>query len=237
MPPFVSRLEQFYQTPLGQWTQSRLGKKIVSFWPVRRRDAILGVGYAVPYASFLKDASGSAPFLFLKAEEAPHGASQFKNRMVVGCEGSLPFGDGQFDKILLVHGLEASADPQKLLRELWRVLMPEGEVLVVAPRPSGPWVRTPETPWTPGGLSFAQMLEVLKKHFFVFCAQDRALFASPFWVKTGPWGACFFEKLGERGLWPLSGVRLIRVKKHVCQLALAPQGLPKASLILVEESP
>lgn len=238
LPPFVSRLEQFYQTPLGQWVQLRLGQRVVSCWPVRRRDRILAVGYAVPYVSFLKAASGgSAPLLFLKVQEAAHSPSQLRNRIVVGCEESLPFADGQFDKILLVHALEASAEPQKLIRELWRVLKAEGELLIVAPRPSGPWVRTPETPWTPGGFSFAQILEILKKHFFVFCGQDRALFAPPLWVQNAPLAASFLEKLGESGLWPFAGVWLIRGQKQVCQLALPPESLPKPALILVEENP
>ena len=36
--------------------------------------------------------------------------------------GSLPFRDGAFDRVLLVHGLEAADHARRMLREVWRVL-------------------------------------------------------------------------------------------------------------------
>ena len=38
-----------------------------------------------------------------------------------------------FDRILIVHGLEGAENLRLLLRQIWRVLAPEGRVLIVAP--------------------------------------------------------------------------------------------------------
>ena len=41
-------------------------------------------------------------------------------------EFSMPLPDAAVDRILLVHALEMSDDPERLLREVWRVLAPSG---------------------------------------------------------------------------------------------------------------
>ncbi len=41
-------------------------------------------------------------------------------------EHALPLPDAAVDRILLVHALEISDDPEGLLREVWRVLAPSG---------------------------------------------------------------------------------------------------------------
>lgn len=43
--------------------------------------------------------------------------------------GVLPFGDGEFDRVLSVNLLECIPDKQKLLREVHRVLAPDGTVV------------------------------------------------------------------------------------------------------------
>src|SRR5882757_4392037 len=48
-------------------------------------------------------------------------------------EFSLPLPDAAVDRILVVHALEMSDDPEGLLREVWRVLAPSGRVMAVVP--------------------------------------------------------------------------------------------------------
>jgi len=43
----------------------------------------------------------------------------------------LPFADAFFDRILVVHGLEGADATRPLLRQLWRVLAPEGRLLLI----------------------------------------------------------------------------------------------------------
>ena len=64
----------------------------------------------------------------------------------------LPLIDEGADRILLIHMLEWSENPRELLRELWRVLAPNGRLLLVVPNRRGLWARLDTTPfrlWQP----------------------------------------------------------------------------------------
>ena len=65
-------------------------------------------------------------------------------------EDALPFPDLLFDRVLLVHGLEAAENARRLLREVWRVLKDDGRLLVVAPNRRGMWAHVESTPFGHG---------------------------------------------------------------------------------------
>ena len=52
---------------------------------------------------------------------------------------ALPFGSDALDLVLLPHTLELSPDPHAVLREVARVLMPEGRVLISGVNPTSLW--------------------------------------------------------------------------------------------------
>jgi SAM-dependent methyltransferase len=52
---------------------------------------------------------------------------------------ALPFADDSLDLVILPHALEASPDPHATLREVARVLVPEGRVLVLGLNPNSLW--------------------------------------------------------------------------------------------------
>src|SRR5918998_1616421 len=56
-------------------------------------------------------------------------------------EDALPLSDGTVDLLLLVHALEMSPQPGRLMGEARRVLAPAGRLLVVAPNRQGAWAR------------------------------------------------------------------------------------------------
>ena len=56
------------------------------------------------------------------------------------CEAhALPFGPDALDLVLLPHTLELSQDPHAVLREVARVLVPEGRVLISGVNPASLW--------------------------------------------------------------------------------------------------
>jgi SAM-dependent methyltransferase len=57
----------------------------------------------------------------------------------VGNFGELPFGSQTLDLIVLPHVLEFAADPHEVLREVDRVLRPEGRVIVTGLNPVSLW--------------------------------------------------------------------------------------------------
>ena len=59
---------------------------------------------------------------------------------VLLCAGqALPFPNDSLDLVLLPHTLELSADPHAVLREVARVLVPEGRVLISGVNPASLW--------------------------------------------------------------------------------------------------
>lgn len=57
---------------------------------------------------------------------------------VVKCDmHSLCFNDASFNVVSSFHTIEHAYDPAKLLHEFWRVLKPEGRLLVILPYPDG----------------------------------------------------------------------------------------------------
>ncbi|TNF62486.1 MAG: methyltransferase domain-containing protein [Burkholderiales bacterium] len=52
---------------------------------------------------------------------------------------ALPFSSGSLDLVVLPHTLELSADPHQVLREVERVLVPEGRVVIASFNPVSLW--------------------------------------------------------------------------------------------------
>ncbi len=58
---------------------------------------------------------------------------------VVAWHDDLPFRSGSVDTVVVVHQLEFEPDPHRLLREVERILSPEGHVLILAFNPLSLW--------------------------------------------------------------------------------------------------
>ena len=55
----------------------------------------------------------------------------FERQLSIAEETGLPLADCAMDRVLLVHELENSESARAMLREIWRVLTPEGRLLAV----------------------------------------------------------------------------------------------------------
>jgi SAM-dependent methyltransferase len=131
-------------------------------------------------------------------------------------ETDLPLIDEGADRILLVHMLEWSENPLELLRELWRVLAPNGRLLLIVPNRRGLWARVDTTPFGYGSpFSRSQLTRLLKDAMFSPEEWDYALYMPPFsWRVLLKWPR-FWERLGLV-LWPtFSGVIMVEATKQV----------------------
>lgn len=111
----------------------------------------------------------------------------FRNCTVVqGSAYNLPFGDGYFDVVLLADVIEHLERPAKSLREMTRVLAPNGTLLVTTPK----W--RPDRKWDPQHVREYQPEELntcLKAHF----SDVNVTF---FWPLN--WSAMYTTKVGWR---------------------------------------
>lgn len=71
---------------------------------------------------------------------APDGAARSAPRVALVTDAAaLPFPAASLDLVVLPHTLELSADPHQVLREVERVLVPEGRVVVCGLNPASLW--------------------------------------------------------------------------------------------------
>ncbi len=169
----------FYATRLGRMTADLLRRKLQALWPNAAGQSLLGLGHTGPYlplwhatarcVSVSPRAMGCAPW--------PLGHSQLA---CLAEEDALPFPDLSFDRILLVHGLEQAESARRALREVWRVLKDDGQLIVVAPNRRGIWAYAESTPFGHGEpYSPGQLTRLLEGAFFHVHARHTAVFAPP----------------------------------------------------------
>ena len=70
---------------------------------------------------------------------ASGAASSRPRAALVSNSGALPFPANSLDLVVLPHALELSADPHATLREVERVLVPEGRVVISGLNPASLW--------------------------------------------------------------------------------------------------
>ena len=102
------------------------------------------------------------------------------------------------------------------MRELWRVLAPNGRLLIIVPNRRGLWARVDTTPFGHGRpFSRSQITKLLKDAMFSPEEWQYALYMPPFsWRVLLKWPV-FWERLGLV-LWPaFSGVILVEATKQI----------------------
>jgi SAM-dependent methyltransferase len=217
----VRELDAFYESPMGQVARRVVLQRLRMAWPDLSRQRLLGFGFATPY---LKAFSGEAERV-LAAMPAQQGvvgwgpASQAATALVE--EHSLPFANSTFDRILLVHALEMTEAERVFMRELWRVLTPEGRLLIVAPNRTSLWAQFETTPFGHGRpYSRGQLERLLQRSLFVPERWDVALFMPPRKRRRARGGTAW-ERTG-RALWRgLAGVHIVEASKSMYELAPA----------------
>lgn len=123
----------------------------------------------------------------------------------------LPIETNSIDLVLLPHVLEFSANPHQILREVQRILMPEGHVIVCGFNPRSLWgVRgffgsmEDKFPWRGNFISLPRLKDWLTLLDFEITKDQLCCYAPPFsqekWLKRFN----FMEAAGDRW-WPFSG--------------------------------
>ena len=171
--------------------------------------------------------------------------------VVVHDFAELPFASQSLDLVVLPHVLEFAAEPHQVLREVERVLIPEGQVIICGFNPASLWGlrqvagRLTGAHFLPQDGEFISVprlkdwlkllnMEVNRGHFGCYappCTTEK-------WLKR----FTFMEKAGDRW-WPyLGAVYMVHAIKRIRgmrligpvwarQAATAPQGVPATNRI------
>ncbi|MET0546763.1 MAG: methyltransferase domain-containing protein [Caulobacterales bacterium] len=212
----VLSLRSFYASPLGAAAQRNVDRRISALWPHVNGLDLLGVGYATPYIDGLVPGARRA-ISFMPADQGvERWPRNGPSASVLGDENRLPFMDSVFDRVILAHALEESDAPSRLLRDVWRVMAPEGRLIVIACNRRGAWSLSDRTPFGHGrSFSQGQLSALLSDAMFQPVAWSRALYAPP--IRFGPFVAAAdaWERIGET-LWsPFSGLVLVEAVKRL----------------------
>jgi SAM-dependent methyltransferase len=205
---------EFYASRRGGVAALLLRERLAGLWPDLRRQSVLGIGYAVPYLRLWREEATRCLALTpaqIGAASWPPGAPGLT---CTAEEDALPFPDLCFDRVLVVHGLEAAEQTGRLLRELWRVLCDDGRLLIVTPNRSGMWAHLDSTPFGQGQpYSAGQIGRLLAAAMFRVERRDTALYVPPTQLRLVLRSARLWERAG-RALAPgLAGVTITEAVK------------------------
>jgi SAM-dependent methyltransferase len=205
---------QFYGSVRGGIVCRLLRQRLLQVWPDLTGLCVLGVGYPAPY---LRAWQGQAERC-IAALPAQVGVSRWPvvspNLSCTVEEDALPFPDLFFDRVLLVHGLEAAENARGLLREVWRVLKDDGRLLVVAPNRVGLWAHVESTPFGHGQpYSPGQIGRLLAASLFRVERRDFALYVPPVRLRPILRAARVWERGGAWLAPKLAGVTLTEAVK------------------------
>jgi SAM-dependent methyltransferase len=209
-------LKDFYACPLGVVVRRLLGARVRARWSELKGVSVFGLGFATPYLAAYRGEALPLGALMPAELGAIPWPEQGQSLSVLVEETELPLDDESADRLLLVHMLEWSEKSRELLRELWRVLKPNGRLLMIVPNRRGLWARVDTTPFGYGSpFSRTQLTKLLKEAFFSPEDWEYALYMPPFNLRILLRWPLFWERLGLV-LWPtFSGVILVEATKQV----------------------
>ncbi len=161
-------------------------------------------------------------------EESPIGhkfclspSTQVKHGDLVAQTEAIPLATESVDMVVLHHALDYSKDPHQLLREVDRVLIAGGDVLIVAFNPYSTWGarhklsrKTGRRPWQSNLLSSRRLTDWLNLLDYRVEQVQFGLYSlpinSPGLIKY----SSMMDKMARRLNWPTGAIYVISAKKQ-----------------------
>lgn len=201
----VLALQRFYASPLGVATHRAVARRLAALWPNTAGLDVLGLGYATPFLGAFNDPRRAVAMMPAAQGAEPWCALGARVSTALAEETRLPFMDAVFDRVLLVHALEECDAAHTMLREVWRVMAPEGRLVVIAANRWSWWAQSGATPFGHGRpYSRTQLGTLLSDSMFEPVVSARALYAPPITWAPLVRASEAFERVGEL-LWPAQG--------------------------------
>ncbi len=224
----------FYATARGAVAARLLRARLAGLWPDLHGQSVLGLGYAPPYLRLWREQAARCIALTPAQMGAARWPAGVPGLSCTAEEDALPFPDLAFDRVLLVHGIEAAENARRLLREVWRVLKDDGRLLIVAPNRTGLWAYGESTPFGHGEpYSFGQIGRLLAGALFRVERRDAALYMPPTTRRIVLRAAPLLERAGRRIAPGVAGIIVAEAVKDV-YAGLPLRAVPRRRLVLAE---
>lgn len=216
------------QTPaLAEWFGSPCGQLLLE----TERDALDGVlpslfGYHLLQMSAAGEihlASQSPIHHRVMVVSRSTGLTPTSAGLVSDCD-SLPFESDSIDVVILHHILDFSPNPHQVLKEINRVLIPRGHVIIIGFNPFslfGIWkacasLLTKSVQWRYNGIAQKRLLDWFKLLDLEKSAVHHAFYRPPCRSAIVLKRLAFLENIGQRMKAPFGGVYLMVARKDVC---------------------
>jgi SAM-dependent methyltransferase len=138
----------------------------------------------------------------------------------------LPFAENTIDLIVMPHALEFAVDPHLMLREAWRVIRPEGQIVIAGFNPFSLFGtkryfgRGSTPPWNGNFIALYRLKDWLSLLGFDVIGGRFDCYVPPFAQEKWLRRFSFFESTGDRW-WPVTGgVYFLRATKKVLGMRL-----------------
>lgn len=216
-------LNSVRQQDMQQWLESPLGQYVLD-QEQRYFDQVVAdvFGYIAaqigfPQYDFLRN--NRMPFKFVIGLE--QGCSAY------AMPHSLPIGSGSTDLVILPHTLEFNTCPHQILREVHRILIPEGHVVISGFNPFSLWglhqrMTSSKTdfPWCGRFIALPRMKDWLELLNFEIIAGQLGCYVPPCEREQWLSRLRFMEDAGDRW-WPIAGgVYYLQAVKHECGMRI-----------------
>ncbi|WDR04612.1 methyltransferase domain-containing protein [Devosia rhodophyticola] len=211
----VKRLIEYYKSPLGRISRTLVREQIVGLADDVAGKRILGLGFATPYLRFTLEKAERVIAFMPQRQGASAWPREGPSHTVLCDPLEMPLTDAAIDLTIAVHAFEHIADAEELMRELWRITAPNGELIIVVPRRRGIWAQRDTTPFGQGNpYSAGQLEKLLRDHSFVPVGWRDGLFLPPFQSSLVLKSVRFFERAGRLFGPTFSGVICVRARKQ-----------------------
>jgi SAM-dependent methyltransferase len=211
----VVDLREFYGSRLGAATRRMIAHRIRARVSMAA-ESVMGLGFATPYLDHPHDGVGRTLVFMMARHGVYHWPEDAPSSTALVDECALPLLESTVDFAFVIHGLELADNPAEMLREVWRVLSPQGRLLLVVPNRRGMWARFDTTPFGYGQpYSRPQLHALLRETQFSPIGWSQALFMPPFERSLVLSSAPAWERLGLWASPAFSGVIIVEAVKQV----------------------
>lgn len=218
-PPIPSQMPAPPWSSWEKWLQSPPGQYVLA-WEQKCFDRIVAdvfgfhaVQIGLPQINTLGENRMPLHALLMHANDRQNHASSFNWHRIEGNPNELPFASESIDLLVLPHVLEFAADPHQILREVERVLLPEGRLIISGFNPASLWgarqylSRLIGTPYLPRDGQFISLLRIKDWLQLLNFSLDRGHFGCyklPLHGESSMSSMQFLECMGNRW-WPIFG--------------------------------
>lgn len=218
-------IKAFYTSRLGRIVRRVMQERIQAFWPDVHGLRVMGYGYSVPYMRMFMDGAERVFNVmpsYMGVHPWPHDG---KNLVCLADETQMPLETSSVDRILLIHALEFSEQMPATLQEMYRILKPNGRMLVIVPNRAGLWAHAESTPMGQGTpYSLTQICTYLKGNMFIQERTEEALFMPPYKSTMLMKSAGMFERYGQTLLPFAAGLHMVEASKQIYARPSIPSG-------------